>query len=358
MKKILASLLLIFSSLSIVAQNFTDADSYILEGAKLHDKKQYPEALQKYQQALTINPNSISALYEMSLTYLQMGEYANAIKYSTQVLGFDFEPIKLDAYVIKGTALAKSGKTNDAIKMFLEAIEHLGPNNLLDYNLGYIYYKQGNNKKAIAYIRRSIEQDPTYPDAFLLYADILDELGIYIQSLYAYNFFLLQEPNTDRSHQAFSKMYKILTEKLTFSKINDADKSLGLSDLYKEIDKLRTDLYDKNIQYNFYAESSSLVFKTMNNVLKNDPSKYRGLFWDFFVPIYFELFTSGHFDAYLRYVSACYFPESKKWWEENQEDVMAFKLWFEDGVEQEMDEPYVEDSDDFVDSDIIEMDQQ
>lgn len=356
MKKILSLFICLSSFIYISAQNFSSADTYILQGAKLHDQKKYVEAISKYQQALSVNPNSISALYEMALTYLQLEEYPNAIKYSNQVLNFNFEPIKVDAYVIKGTAMAKSGKTNEAIKMFQEAIDELGSNALLDYNLGLIYYNQGNNKKAIGYIRRAIEQDPTYPDSFYLYATILNNLGIYIQSLYAYDFFLLQEPNTERSHKAFTEMYKILSEKLSSSSISDADKSLGLSNVYQEIEKYRNDLFAKNFKYEFFSKSSSVIFNKMEQILNNNQSKYRGLFWDFFVPIYAELISSGHYDTFLRYISVSYFPESVKWWETNEEAVMSFKLWFEDGVEQEMDES--SDNEEYdEDSDIVEMDQ-
>ena len=359
MKKSFFLIILLICSFYSHAQDFSSADTYIMQGAKLHDQKKYTEALSKYQQALKINPNSISALYETALTYLQLEEYPNAIKYSNQVLGFSFEPIKLDAYVIKGTALAKSGKNNEAIALFQEAINELGASALLDYNLGLVYYNLGNNKKAIGHIRRAIEQDPTYPDAFYLYATILNDLGIYIQSIYAYDFFLLQEPNTERSNKAFTEMYKILSDKLTSANISDADKSLGLTSLYSGIDKLRADLFHKNFKYDFFSKSSQLIFDAMSKILKNDPTKYRGLFWDFFVPIYDELLVSTHFETFLRYISVSYFPDSLKWWETNVESVMAFKLWFEDGIDQEMDESTNEEYDDnAIDSDIVEMDQQ
>lgn len=318
----------------MVAQTFSEADQLILEGAKLHDEQKYEAAIQKYQKALQLNPNSISALYEIALSYLQMQDYDNAVKYSSQVIKLGYKPMLIDAYTVKGTALANSNKLEEAIKMFQGAIAEQGDNYLLDYNLGLAYYNQGDKKSAFIYIRKAINADPTHADAFLIYAYVLSDLDMWIQSVYAYQFFLLQEPNTERSTKAFKQMMKLL-KAVTFENINPSDAKLGLEPLYKNLEKLKSDATNSQSEYLYFSQASFLIFENMKSVGTSDSVTKKGLFWDFFVPIFSELMASGHFDTYTRYISACYFPESANWWEKHEAEVHDFKLWFEQGVEDD-----------------------
>lgn len=317
---------LIFTCLNIEAQNPTD--KLIRQGVSLHDKGEYKEAIKIYEQALKENPASMSAVYELSLSYLQLEDYPKALEYSNRVIKAGFQSLLMDAYIVNGTALANTNKLNDAIKVFNEALAKCGDEYLLHFNLGLCYFNNKENRMAITHLRKAIEIDATHSSAFLLYAYALNDMGKYLQSFYAFHFFLLLEPNTERSKDAFGEMMDILN--IDLSKETDG---LSMEDgvdrpaIFNEIQKLKAK-YDGKPQYNFFVDASKSIFFMMSQ-LQSDSRN--GLLWYFFVPTYEEILGSGHFDTYCRYVSVAYYPESLTWWDQNKTQVDDFIDWFEHG---------------------------
>lgn len=327
MRNITIILSLLFSSLVAYAQ--PSSDKLIRQGVVLHDKGRYKDAISCYEEALKVNPTSMSAVYEMSLSYLHLKDYGKAIDKSTKVITANFRPLLMDAYIVKATALAKQDKINESIRLLNEALEKCGDEYLLHFNLGLSYFNDKNNQMALQHLQKAIEIDATHSSAFLLYAYVLNDLEQWVQSFYSFHFFLLLEPNTERSRDAFGEMYDLISAKL-----EDGSSKLGLENgidrkkLYDEIQAKKTGATDNVSQYNFFLEASKLMFFNVSQ--QQDDSK-SGLLWYFFVPTYEEILGSGHFDAYCRYVSVAYFPESLNWWENNKTQVDDFIEWFERG---------------------------
>ncbi len=327
MRSSLIILFLLFSTLTIYAQ--PSSEKLIKQGVVLHDKGRYKEAISCYEEALKVNPTSMSAVYEMSLSYLLLKDYDKAIRNSTKVIAANFQPLLMDAYIVKGTALANQGKTGDALKLLNEALAKCGDEYLIHFNLGLCYFNNKNNGMAAQHLRKAIEIDATHASAFLLYAYALNDLGQWVQSFYAFHFFLLLEPNTARSKDAFSEMLDIINAKLEpgSDKLGPEDK-VDRKRLYEAIQSKKTGATDEVSQYEFFVEASKQIFFTLAQI--QDDSQ-NGLLWFFFVPTYDEILESGHFDTYCRYVSVAYFPESLKWWDNNKLQVDNFIEWFENG---------------------------
>lgn len=334
MKRLLYISLFFLLATALVAQ--PSSDKLIRQGASFHDKGRYTEAISCYQQALKANPSSMSAVYEMSLSYLKMEDYNNAIKYSTQVINVGFKPLLVDAYVVKGTALAAQNKLDEAITLFSQGIAECGGEYLLHYNMGLSYYNKGNTNLALSHLRKAIEKDATHAGAFLAYAYALNDAGNWIQSFYSFHFFLLLEPNTKRSAEAFEEMYQILDAKL-----GDLDAKLNVQDgvnrkeLYQKIQQHRPQLTTRAAKYKFFESGSKEIFTYLSSMSRVGRV---GVMWEFFVPVYAEMLESGHFDTYCRYVSVAYFPESLQWWSSNQESVDNFIEWFEHGQSPDLEE--------------------
>lgn len=302
----------------------------IKQGVSLHDQGKYMEAISCFQQALRANPSSISAMYEMSLSYLKMKDYDNAIVHSSRVINLEYEPILLDAYVVKGTSLAAQNKMNEAIDLFKEAIKKCGDEYLLHYNLGLIYYNNKENELALTHLSKALEKESTHAESFLLYAYVLNDLGHWIESFYSYHFFLLLEPNTQRSVDVFKEIFNLLELKMEkddprLTKIGSVDRN----ELYEKIQTYRPKYSDLSAKYKFFEDASNEIFSQMKAFAKTDSNK--DFIWTFFVPIYAEILESGHLSTYCRYISVSCFPESLTWWETNNEAVNSFIHWFEKG---------------------------
>lgn len=343
MKYILIIPFILFGSfINIYAQ--TSTEKLIRQGVSLHDKGEYKEAIEFYEKALAENPSSMSAIYEMSLSYLQLKDYNKALNLSSKVITAGFQPLLMDAYIVKGTALANMDKMTDAIKTLNEAVSRCGDEYLLHFNLGLCYFNNKNNQMAVLHLRKAIEIDATHASAFLLYGYALNDMGRWLQSFYSFHFFLLLEPNTERSKDVFGEMLDILNAKLeTGSETLSMEEGVDRQAIYKEIQRIK-EKYNNKDQYNFFVEASKLIFFSLAQ-LQNDTQS--GLLWYFFVPTYEEILGSGHFDTYCKYVSVTYFPESLSWWDKNKTQVDNFIEWFEHGQSQmeEEDEELGDDSD-------------
>lgn len=329
MKKYYILLLSLFASLLIYSQ--PSVDKLIRQGVSLHDRGLYKDAIDCYRKALEINPSSISAIYETSLSYLQLKEYDNAIKYSTRAINANFQPLLMDAYIVKSSALAQTDKLDQSIQLLNEALERCGDSYLLHFNLGLSYFNRMNNRLAIHHLRKAIEIDATHSSAFLLYAYALNDSGKWVQSFYAFQFFLFLEPNTNRSADAFSEMYEILTTQRTENSDDLlSEDGIDRAAIYKLLQKIQPLNNAPEEQYKFFEEASKTIFLTASH-MQND--KQGGLLWYFFVPTYEEILESGYFDVYCRYISVAYFPESLEWWNNNsnKEKVDKFIEWFEYG---------------------------
>lgn len=323
------------------------SDKLIRRGVAMHDKGRYQDAISYYQQALKLNPSSMSATYEMALSYLMLKDYDNALRYSTKVINTNFKPLLVDAYCVKSTALADSKKLPSAIQLLNEALQKCGDEYLLHYNLGLCYFKNKDLNLSIYHLQKAIEIDTTHPSVFLLYAYALNDSGRWIQSIYSFHFFLLLEPNTDRSKDAFGELYDILTQQLDQdSQRLTSEDGVDTKTMYEYLRKIQPKMQDQHFQYAFFEQASKHVFFTLSQLQDNN---HKGLLWDFFVPIYNEILQSGYFDTYCRYVSSSYFPVSLEWWRTNTSKVDGFIEWFEDGQgttsESEHDEDFGDDSD-------------
>lgn len=326
MKRYIFILGLLFSTLTY---SQTSTDKLIREGVSLHDKGRYKEAIDCYKKVLDTNPSSMPAIYEMSLSYLYLKNYDEALKYSTKVINANYQPLLMDAYIVKSTALAETDKIDQSIRLLNEAIGRCGDSYLLHFNLGLSYFNKQNNRLAIHHLRKAIEIDATHPSAFLLYAYALNDSGHWVQSFYAFHFFLFLEPNTERSKDAFGEMYDILTTKRDID-VDDPTSEDGVNrgSIYEVIKGMQPKSNTPQDQYNFFEQASKAVFVSLSHQQSDDQS---GLLWYFFVPTYEEIIGSGYFDVYCRYVSVAYFPESLEWWNNNKDKVDNFIDWFENG---------------------------
>lgn len=343
--RLIIYLTLALSSCTFVAYAQPSSDKLIRKGVSLHDKGRYNDAISYYQQALKSNPSSMSATYEMSLSYLMLKDFDNALKYSTKVINGNFKPLLVDAYCVKSSALSEMNKLDQAVKLLNEALERCGDEYLLHYNLGLSYFKAKNLKLSIFHLQKAIEIDTTHPSAFLLYAYVLSDSERWVQSFLAFHFFLLLEPNTDRSKDAFGEMYDIISQKIpNGSTLLTSEDGIDRQKLYDQLRNIQPKVDDQRFQYAFFEQASRQIFFTLGQ-MQDDTRK--GLLWDFFVPIYSEILESGYFETYCRYVSVSYFPVSLEWWNSNTSKVDGFISWFEEGQGSSADdnEDFGDDSD-------------
>lgn len=359
MKKLIYTIIAtIFFTLSIQAQS-NSVESLINEGIKLHDSTEYKLAIEKFEGALKLNPQSTLAFYELSLSYLELKDYENASKYSTKVINANDQYLLIGAYAVKSEALVGLDRIDDAISILQDGLEKIGESYLLHFNLALNYYKINNLNKTLEHVNRAIELDKTYSGAFLLSAYAQRDKGLWIRSIYSFQMFLLLEPDSARARNAFEEMLQVMYiapvsaekplqrsfiqmqmnknkgEELASMPIEPypADEMGDRLSIHKEIthtlDSLKEDNSGELDLFIAFKEVNKTILEGLINKGSTEVSPDN--FWSFKYPFFKSILNSEYYDVFCRYISVSYFPESLKWWEENQEQAKKFIDWFEKG---------------------------
>lgn len=352
-------------SLSLLALSFNlksqenPVQTLIKEGIELHDSAQYVGAVEKFESALKLNPKSYLALYELSLSYLEMKEYDKALEYSTRVINSNDKSLLVGAYAVKSQALAESGKIDTAIEILKEGIEKNGESYMMHFNLALNYYKKNDIDKTIEHVNRAIELDKTYAGAFLLSAYAQRDKGMWIRSIYSFQMFLLLEPDSRRSRNAFAEMLQAMyikppTEEpversfiqMQLSKNNSGQSTermvpplssspvLNREYVYQAIKSTLDSLETENVKndtFEGFMKVNETILNSMNKDVENENENGNDGFWSFYYPFFKSIWNSNYYEAFCRYVSASYYPESMQWWEENKKEAKNFINWFEKG---------------------------
>lgn len=335
----------------------TDTDQLIKEGVALHDKGNYREAIEKYIEALKINSQSMKATYELSLSYLALKDYKNAMKYSTTVINSNDKLLSPGAYAVKSEALAETGKVDEAIELLKEGLVKNGDAHLLHFNMALNYYKKGNTENSLRHAKKAIDLNKSHSGSFLLNAYLLNDKGWWIESCLSFQMFLLLEPDSERSKAAFEELLRTMQikkdtepihrsfvqEQISRVKTNETTpKQLPLLTTdngidYRAIYQVITTTLD-SLNNTPAIKDDFILFKTVNGAilreLENESkTQKKGTFWTFYVPFFSRIRHSEYFDAFCHYISVSYFPESFDWWQNNTDAAINFILWFEKGNE-------------------------
>ncbi len=238
--------------------------------------------------------------------------------------------------------------------MLYEGLEKNGEDYLLNFNLAINFFKKGDIDKTLEFVKKAIDLDKSHSGAFLLNAYALNEKGLWVQSILSFQMFLLLEPDSKRSKNAFEEMLQTM-------RIEKADKPVERSFIQQQMSRKESTVQNvdipplsienglnRNFVYNAITTTlDSLenlseevdeftVFKTVNmeimKVLERESKGLKeGTFWTFYIPFFSHIAHSNYYDTFCRYISVSYFPESLEWWEQNPESAINFVIWFEKG---------------------------
>ena len=162
-----------------------------------HDTNEFAEAVQIYQQALQLNPNSSDAHHNLALTWQAQGRASQAVAEFEQSarldpnradtwmpLGFLYamqnkmpgaerafrelvrlQPNNADAFGWLANALAEQSKLADAIPFYSNALKLNPADCKNEFNLGLTYSRLGKRDEAAEHYRQALRINPNYREA-------------------------------------------------------------------------------------------------------------------------------------------------------------------------------------------------
>lgn len=311
-------------------------DSLVEVGIQYHDNGEFVQAIETYKTALEIEPNSPLVNYEIALTYMYSGDYQNAIKHSDKVIKRN-DKYLLQAYLVKGSCLDYLGKTKESIKLFKKGIKKFGDDHLLYYNLGYNYYNIKEFDKAEEAFIKAINTKANHASSHLFLGYLMYEKNQRVQSLLSLHFFLLLEPNSERSQNA----YNLLQSQLSGG-VERNQEEPGKIDIFLSPDQLKSEFgtidmmitileASKSLEENegksddqLFIENTTSFFKILG---EHKTKENTGFWWDFYVPFFYLIAESEHIDTYCYYISQSTKETAADWLKENEKRVTDFAKW-------------------------------
>lgn len=309
----------------------------VKRGTELHDQGRYDEAIAEYKAALEIDKNSTVANYELSYTYMSMGKYDDAVKYSKKVIKQNTTN-QHEAYVVLGSSLDMQGKQNKAISIFKEGLALYPNSNLLNYNLALTYFKQKEYNKAEEAAIDAVVAKPQHPGSHIILSAIMQAKGERVKSLLPLYYFLMLEPNSQRSVANYARVRKLLglgveqtddkhiSVNVPFNATKDKDNEFSAAEMkvsllaasrYTEENKNKSDM-------DFFVESTKGLFSILGELKKDNT----GIWWDLYTTKFYDLVQSNNHEAFCYYISkSINSADVKKWIADNPAKMQSLKEW-------------------------------
>lgn len=303
----------------------------VQEGIDLHDKGDFEKAIALYKKALEIDPNSSLANYEMSFSYLSMGDYKKAEKYSRTVIDLD-DGNQLMAYITYGSALDLQGKTNKSIKVYEKAMKEYD-NYLLYYNHAISCFSLGKIDKAYSSALKAVNSNPYHPSSHLILSKIMDRQGERIKAMLPIYFFLLLEPNTERAAIEYLNLKHYIDRGITRSVENsinivipsNTDSDFGAAEMMISLTGASNNLEENKgkTEIQLFIDNNNNIFKILGELKKCQT----GFWWDFYVAYFYDLANENLTEVYTYYISQSQGEAVNDWFYEHPEEFDRFKNW-------------------------------
>jgi len=290
-KKLLLVLLLGISSAIGFSQNIAQLKE---EAYQAQSNQNYKIAIQKYKQALDINPNDSQIHLALGKLYYKLENYPKATYFLNRVYVKDRKNEELIDLI--GNSYLFSGKLYGAVNFYLAALEQLPENIKIYFQLAKAYSWKGQMKKAIEIYKKILELDNTYAEAWQGIGKMYYWMGKSYSSAKNYQKAISLDPTNIVLQKEYAKVKKTMTFQ-TFGKwslINENERHYDISAITQKygVSKIITD--NLQISANFLADHSNKILN------QQESNKIKKIYTNAFVNIDYALGDS-RFKLYSGY---------------------------------------------------------
>ena len=162
-------------------------------GVALLQKSEYSKALLNLQKALHHGSTQPETSHLISVAYLHLEQYDEAISYALQAIELknDF----LEAWINLGAAYRATADLERALNAFSQANQIDPKNSGIAYRIGSIYFDQGDIRKAKELYEITVKMEPEFIEAYLGQALIHLKLQKYKEAVSVIHEALKIKPN-------------------------------------------------------------------------------------------------------------------------------------------------------------------
>ncbi|MBP5698991.1 MAG: tetratricopeptide repeat protein, partial [Alphaproteobacteria bacterium] len=159
-----------------LAMTYPQEDKFLNMAANCYDYlKDKKVALSLYKKALAVNPNSLTAMLNISTIYYEQGKYEKSLEFANQVLAEQKD--NFPAIMNQGNSFYALGGYEEALLCY-EKMYKLNPNSYnAILNIANTSYNLGLYKQAAEYAEKAIEKRPGSPEAYIVLGNSYVELN-------------------------------------------------------------------------------------------------------------------------------------------------------------------------------------
>jgi tetratricopeptide (TPR) repeat protein len=229
------------------------------QGLENYQTGDYKAALNKFTQAINIDPNYAPAYNKRGDSFYRLGDYNKSQKDSSNAILLN--PKDANAYYDRGFILYSNGNYNGAMADFKEALK-LDQNNAdAYYGMGLARTKINQKQLALDDLNKAISLKTDFVDAYLQRATVYRQLGMKLEALKDFDEAIAIQDNNPKAYYERALAHYFLNEKRSaendFTKAIELDPSyvdayVGRGDVYGDLeypDKAITD-YNQALQIN------------------------------------------------------------------------------------------------------------
>ncbi len=309
-------------------------NNFIIEGIKLYDKGDYEGALEMYKKAITSDPASVQAKYEIATTYMQLKDYATVIKYTEKVIAANRDYVD-QAYILKGSALDYLKRPKEAADTYKQAIKKFPKNQLLYYNLALTSFKLEDYKQTDEALMQSLKLDQLHASSHFLLGLSMITQGKRVQGILALYNFLLLEPKSKRSAAALLALQDEWKKRTAKEKQAAKTEPVGKQDdefytaglMLDALESSKNDEANKNKpEVVLFTENTNSLFTILGEMKKDK----KGFWWNFYVDYFYTLANNKHTEALCNYITQSKNSAYEEWVKDkaNLIKMQDFSEWY------------------------------
>jgi tetratricopeptide (TPR) repeat protein len=320
-------LILLVSVRCAFAQTDTDATSLVKEAVHFNNAQKYTDALDKFNQALKLEPDNIYANYGIAYSLLSLGRGDEGIPHLQKVIQQN-SSLMVQAYDLLGSIYDKDKNSAKAIEAFNAGIKLDPTYQRSHYNLGLVYFRDKAYDQAEKCAIDAIKLDPKHASSQRMYALVCFHQNKRAEALLGLCSFILLEPNTARTTEAYGNIQHILQggnlkaepgTPLNMVSANDIALNVAIGQAVGQPDKKKylapADLLTAQLTAIFNTVGPMADKQTGNDFFKN-----------YFANYFCKLAQSPNMAAFARMVSQNT-PESAEWIKNNASAMTALDEW-------------------------------
>ncbi|MFB9841417.1 tetratricopeptide repeat protein [Mucilaginibacter ginsenosidivorans] len=316
------------------AQDTGNAADLIKQGTQLNKQGNYAVAIEKYKEALKTDSNNAQANYQMGFSLQAAGRGNEAIPYAEKAIkGNGSATLTAASYALLGSIYDEDHQTQKAIDTYKEGIKLNPAFQQLHFNLGLAYSRNKQYAEAEIEAIESIKLDPKHASSQRMYALVTFHQNKRLNALLGLCSFILLEPNTPRSAEAYTNIQSILKGG-ALSGANGRQ-TIILSPKDKQDIAVKNMVISTTVSVARQKKLAGMdmlefelkhIFSIAGNMANDD--KEKDFFDKFFAAYFLNLAQSDNIAAFTRMVSlSANKEENTKWMMEHDKERSDFDKW-------------------------------